>query len=163
MWITHAGGVGKAMAEWIVNGEPELDVRQGDINRFHQHHHVRKYLRSRGKQNYKEVYDIIHPLQQMEQPRPLRRSPFYARLEGQKAHFFETMGWERPQWYESNAELMKGKNFPNRTGWAAKYWSPIQAAEHLVTRQTGALFDICLLYTSPSPRDRQKSRMPSSA
>ena len=142
VWITHSGGVGKAMAEWIVNGEPELDVRQGDINRFHQHHHVRKYLRARGKQNYKEVYDIIHPLQQMEQPRPLRRSPFYNRLEGQKAYFFETMGWERPQWYEANADLMKGKNFPNRTGWAAKYWSPIQAAEHLVTRQTGAQFDI---------------------
>ena len=52
------------------------------------------------------------------------------------------MGWERPQWYESNAELIKGKNFPNREGWASKYWSPIQAAEHLVTRQTGALFDI---------------------
>ena len=142
VWITHSGGVGKAMAEWIINGEPELDVREGDINRFHKHHHVRKYLRARGKQNYKEVYDIIHPLQQMEQPRPLRRSPFYSRLSENKAQFFETMGWERPQWYESNLSLIKGKNFPNRVGWSSKYWSPIQAAEHLVTRQTGALFDI---------------------
>lgn len=142
VWITHSGGVGKAMAEWIVNGEPELDVREGDINRFHKHHHVRKYLRARGKQNYKEVYDIIHPLQQMEQPRPLRRSPFYSRLNENKAQFFETMGWERPQWYETNLSLIKGKNFPNRTGWSSKFWSPIQAAEHLVTRQTGALFDI---------------------
>ncbi|MAV82153.1 MAG: sarcosine dehydrogenase [Pelagibacteraceae bacterium] len=142
IWITHGGGVGKAMAEWIANGEPELDVREGDINRFHKHHHVRKYLRARGKQNYREVYDIIHPLQQMENPRPLRRSPFYSRLNENKAQFFETMGWERPQWYESNKDLMKGKNFPNRSGWSAKYWSPIQAAEHLVTRQTGALFDI---------------------
>ena len=130
------------MAEWIVNGEPELDVREGDINRFHKHHHVRKYLRARGKQNYKEVYDIIHPLQQIEQPRPLRRSPFYSRLNENKAQFFETMGWERPQWYESNISLIKGKNFPNRVGWSSKFWSPIQAAEHLVTRQTGALFDI---------------------
>ena len=72
----------QSIREWIANGEPELDVRQGDINRFHPHHHVRKYLRARGKQNYREVYDIIHPLQQMEQPRPLRRSPFYSRLEG---------------------------------------------------------------------------------
>jgi dimethylglycine oxidase len=99
-------------------------------------------LRARGKQNYKEVYDIIHPLQQMEQPRPLRRSPFYSRLNENKAQFFETMGWERPQWYESNISLIKGKNFPNRVGWSSKFWSPIQAAEHLVTRQTGALFDI---------------------
>ena len=45
------------------------------------------------------------------------------------------MGWERPQWYESNKDLLKGKNFPSRTGWSAKYWSPIQAAEHLITRQ----------------------------
>ena len=142
VWITHAGGVGKAMAEWIVNGEPELDVREGDINRFHKHHHVRKYLRARGKQNYKEVYDIIHPLQQIEQPRPLRRSPFYSRLGDQKAKFFEVMGWERPQWYEANKNLLQGKNFPNRTGWSAKYWSPIQAVEHMTTRQTGALFDI---------------------
>ena len=92
--------------------------------------------------NYKEVYDITHPLQQIEQPRPLRRSPFYSRLGDQKAKFFEVMGWERPQWYESNKDLLQGKNFPNRTGWSAKYWSPIQAVEHMTTRQTGALFDI---------------------
>ncbi|MDT9091672.1 hypothetical protein, partial [Escherichia coli] len=57
------------------------------------------YVRARGAQQYREVYDIIHPLQQMEQPRPLRVSPFYMRQKELGAVFFEGRGWERPQWF----------------------------------------------------------------
>ena len=47
VWITHAGGVGRAVAEWIINGEPTTDLRECDILRFHPHAHSRPYVRAR--------------------------------------------------------------------------------------------------------------------
>jgi glycine cleavage system aminomethyltransferase T/glycine/D-amino acid oxidase-like deaminating enzyme len=142
VWITHAGGVGRAIAEWIAEGHPSLDVREADINRFHAHVHTRSYARARGAQQYREVYDILHPLQQMEHPRHLRLSPFHPRLEGLGAVCFEAAGWERPQWFEANRALLAGRRWPVRTGWAARHWSPIQGAEHLATRERAALYDL---------------------
>ena len=66
----------------------------------------------RGAQNFVEVYDILHPLQPMEQPRPLRTSPFYEREVALGAVFLEGSGWERPQWYEANARLLERYDDP---------------------------------------------------
>ena len=74
VWITHAGGVGKAVAEWIVNGEPTIDLHECDIARFHPHAYDRTYVKTRAAQLYREVYDVIHPLQQPTEPR-ISRSP----------------------------------------------------------------------------------------
>ena len=144
VWITHAGGVGKAVAEWIVNGEPTTDLRECDILRFHPHAHSRPYVRARAAQQYREVYDIIHPLQQMDSPRNLRLTPFYARQKELGAVFFENAGWERPQWYDSNAGLLDSLNVTgeSRDGWEAREWSPTVAAEHVATRERVALFDL---------------------
>ena len=79
VWITHAGGVGRAVAEWIVNGEPTTDLRECDIRRFHPHALSRPYVRARSAQQYREVYDIIHPRQQMDSPRNIRLTPFFVR------------------------------------------------------------------------------------
>ena len=61
VWITHAAGIGRAVAEWIVNGEASTDLRECDIRRFHPHALSRPYVRARSAQQYREVYDIIHP------------------------------------------------------------------------------------------------------
>ena len=106
VWITHAGGVGKAVAEWIANGEPNTDLHECDIRRFHPHALSRPYIRARAAQQYREVYDIIHPRQQMTHPRNLRLTPFFARQQELGAVFFENAGWERPQWYEANLPLL---------------------------------------------------------
>ena len=142
IWITHAAGAGKVVAEWMVEGVPGLDLREADINRFHPHALTPAYVRARGAQQYREVYDIIHPMQQMENPRNLRHSPFHRRLEEQGAVFFESAGWERPQWHNANAHLVEEYEVPGRTGWAARYWSPIQGGEHLATRERVALYDL---------------------
>ena len=122
VWITHAGGVGKAVAEWIVNGEPEADLRECDIRRFHPHALRRPYVRARAAQQYREVYDIIHPRQQMDSPRNLRLTPFYARQQALGAVFFENAGWERPQWYDANQDLLGSLTVTgaSRSGWAAR-------------------------------------------
>ena len=144
VWITHAGGVGKAVAEWIVNGEPTTDLRECDIRRFHPHAFSRPYVKTRAAQQYREVYDIIHPRQQIEEPRNVRVTPFYARQKEMGAVFFENAGWERPQWYDSNEGLLDSLTVSgeSRTGWEAREWSPTVAAEHVATRERVALFDL---------------------
>ena len=144
VWITHAGGVGKAVAEWIVNGEPTTDLRECDILRFHPHAHSRSYVRARAAQQYREVYDIIHPLQQMDSPRNLRLTPFYARQKELGAVFFENAGWERPQWYDGNVGLLDSLDVTgeSRDGWEAREWSPTVAAEHVAARERVAMFDL---------------------
>ena len=145
VWVTHSAGVARAMAEWIIDGYcSSFDLHECDVNRFDQHQLGSEYVLARDCQNYIEVYDIIHPLQPMEAPRPLRTSPFYLRERELDAFFLEANGWERPHWYEANAGLgSDGTPAPN--DWAARYWSPIVGAEALRTRQTVALYDMTAL------------------
>jgi len=152
VWVTHSGGIGKAMAEWIVEGKPSVDLREGDLHRFEAFAHSPAYVRARGSQNFQEVYDIIHPLQPLEEPRPLRTSPFYPRQQELGAYFLEASGWERPHWFESNIGLFEigllegqaldGRVAGDREPWAARYWSPIVAVEARATRQFAAVYDM---------------------
>jgi glycine cleavage system aminomethyltransferase T/glycine/D-amino acid oxidase-like deaminating enzyme len=142
IWITHAGGAARAIAQLMTNGRSEHDTREAEVNRFEGYALTPAYARVRGAQQYREVYDVIHPLQPLEQPRPLRCSPFYERQRELGAVFFESRGWEAPRWYERNARLVNRYEIPPRSGWAARCWSPIAAAEHLATRERAALFDM---------------------
>ena len=143
VWITHAGGVGKAVAEWMVDGAPSSDLRECDIARFHPYATTPSYVRARGAQQYREVYDIIHPQQQMEHPRNLRTTPYHKRFVELGAELFENTAWERPQWFAANEALLEGGPAgPDPSGWEARYWSPIVGAEHRATRHTVALFDL---------------------
>jgi glycine cleavage system aminomethyltransferase T len=142
VWVTHGGGVGRAIAEWMVDGAPSMDLREADINRFHPHAHTSAYVRARGAQQYREVYDIIHPLQQLTHPRDLRVSPFFDHQKGLEAVFFEGAGWERPQWFGANEQLLQDVTAPARSGWEARYWSPVIGAEHQATRERVGLFDL---------------------
>jgi glycine cleavage system T protein len=141
VWITHGPGAARAVAEWMVDGVPSLDLHEEDLNRFYPHASTRAYLSARGAQNYREVYDIIHPLQPIATPRKLRLTPFYERQVELGGVFFEAAGWERPQWFETNRRWLEREAAPERTGWAARFWSPIQAAEHRAARERVVLFD----------------------
>jgi glycine cleavage system aminomethyltransferase T len=142
IWVTHGGGAGKVVAECMVEGIPSIDLREMDVNRFHAHAFTRSYIRARGTQQYREIYDIIHPLQQMENPRNLRLTPFHPRLGDLGAVFFENVGWERPQWFAANEKLLTPAIYTRRPDWAARFWSPIIAAEHVGARERVALFDL---------------------
>jgi dimethylglycine oxidase len=143
VWVTHAGGFGQQVAEWVVNGEPSYDLAEADANRFYPYATTPPYVLERGKQQYREVYDVIHPRQQPARPRKLRLSPFFARHEELGAQFVVGAGWERPQWFEANGPLVPSDaRWLRRDEWAAKLWSPIEGAEHLATRSGVALFDI---------------------
>ncbi|MGP4089029.1 GcvT family protein [Streptomyces sp. KR55] len=146
VWVTHSAGVGRAMAEWLVDGHcSSFDLHECDVNRFEPHQLSPEYVLARDCQNFVEVYDILHPLQPSGDPRPIRTSPFHARQQELGAFFLEANGWERPQWYEANASLVEGRSIPTPNDWAAQYWSPIVGAEAQVTRETVAMYDMTAL------------------
>jgi dimethylglycine oxidase len=143
VWITHGGGMGRQVAEWMATGEPSYDLAEADVNRFYPYQTTPPYVLERGKQQYREVYDILHPRQQMRRPRGLRLTPFHARHVDLGAEFVVGAGWERPQWFAANAPLVPpGAPWRDREEWAATLWSPVEGAEHLAARANAALIDI---------------------
>ncbi|MGP3978281.1 GcvT family protein [Streptomyces sp. 8N114] len=146
VWVTHSAGVGRAVAEWLVDGHcSSFDLHQCDVNRFEPHQLAPAYVLARDCQNFAEVYDILHPLQPAGAPRPLRTSPFHPRQQELGGYFLEAHGWERPQWYAANEHLLEGRNIPTPNDWAARYWSPIVGAEAQATRESVALYDMTAL------------------
>lgn len=145
VWVTQAVGVARATAEWIIDGHPKLAVHECDVNRFEPHQLGPNHISMRGAQNYIEVYDIIHPLQPMEKPRPLRTTGFYHRQQELGGYFLEASGFERPQWYEANKDLVAKYPTPARDEWSARFWSPIIGAEAQYVRENVGLFDITSL------------------
>ncbi|WP_157247927.1 GcvT family protein [Nonomuraea typhae] len=142
VWVTHSAGVARALAEVLVEGSSTFDLHECELNRFEPVQLSPAFVEERGKQNFVEVYDIIHPLQPMESPRPMRTSPFYRRQQELGAYFLEGAGWERPHWFEANAALAGDETGAQRDGWASRYWSPIAAAESRHTREHVALYDM---------------------
>ena len=139
--VSGSGGVGKVLAEWIVQGEPELDLWHMDIRRFGAYTASRKYISTRVNEIYGTYYDISYPLKERSSARELRLSPIYHRLRELGAVFGEKAGWERPNWFASNEPLAEGQDWPVPQGWAARSWSPAIGAEHQATRERVALFD----------------------
>jgi len=139
--ISGSGGVGKVMADWIVDGEPGLDLWHMDIRRFGAYTASRRYIATRVDEIYSTYYDISYPMKERSSARNLRLSPVYNRLLELGAVFGEKAGWERPNWFTCNEHLAEGQNWPVPQGWASRYWSPAIGAEHQATRECVALFD----------------------
>jgi glycine cleavage system T protein len=137
--LAGAGGMGRLVAEWIVEGVPSLDVWEMDSRRFGRHYASREYTLARTIEVYSTYYDIKYPGQERLAGRPLRLSPTYARLEELGASFGEKSGWERANWFESNAA--HGDESIRPRGWAGEIWSPAIGAEHRACREAAALFD----------------------
>jgi dimethylglycine oxidase len=142
IWVTHSAGCGRALAELMTHGDALLDLHECDPQRFDAHGTSTAYVRLRGAQGYREVYDVLHARQQNEQARGLRTTPFYERQQALGAEFFESAGWERPQWYEANGELLTGEEVAPHDEWAARFWSPIIQAEHRACRERAGIFDL---------------------
>ncbi|MFI7050436.1 FAD-dependent oxidoreductase [Streptosporangium canum] len=101
--LAAAGGVGKIMAEWIVDGSPEYDVFGMDLRRFGGHARSSSWARAKALDSYSKYYDIVYPGEERTAARPLRRSPAWVRHAELGAEFGEKSGWERVNWFESNA------------------------------------------------------------
>ena len=143
VWIKEGPGVGRLIAEWMTEGAPEIDAAASDIARFAPHERTRHHVRARASEGFNKTYGITHPREQWSSDRGVRRSPFHEREVALGAEFFEVAGWERPQWYESNAPLLAELGVPDRPHeWDARWWSPIINAEHLAMRRGAAMIDL---------------------
>src|SRR5438309_3537461 len=137
--LAGAGGMGRLVAEWIVEGLPGLDVWEMDSRRFGRHYASREYTLARTTEVYATYYDVKYPGHERQAGRPLRLSPAYPRLEELGAAFGEKSGWERANWFEPNAA--RGDESLRPRGWAGRLWSPAIEAEHRGCRENAALFD----------------------
>jgi len=137
--LAGAGGMGKLVAEWIVEGTPSLDVWHMDSRRFGSAYRSREHTLARTREIYESYYDVKYPGHERQAGRPLRVSPAYPRLQELGAAFGEKSGWERANWFEPNAE--RGDESLRPRGWAGKLWSPAIGAEHIACREAAALFD----------------------
>jgi glycine cleavage system aminomethyltransferase T len=137
--IAGAGGIGRQVASWIVDGQPELDLWKMDIRRFGPAYRSQGYTLARSIENYATYYDIHYPNEERQSGRPLRTAPTYDQLRALGAEFGEKSGWERPNWFDTNADA--GDESLRPRGWAGQHWSPAIGAEAMATRTTAALFD----------------------
>ena len=145
VWVKEGPGVGRLVAEWMVEGSPEIDAHHSDIARFYPHQRTRLHVKSRTDESFNKTYGIVHPSEQWGSNRDVRLSPMNARERELGAVFFETAGWERPHWYESNAPLLAKYGdavMPREAEWDARWWSPIINAEHLAMREDAGLVDL---------------------
>jgi glycine cleavage system T protein len=102
--IAGAGGIGKVMAEWIVEGQPSVDLSKMDVCRFPAHLGNKELARAQTYEVYATYYDIHVPGEERTAVRELRLSPMYARLKELGATFGEKAGWERPNFFNGVAE-----------------------------------------------------------
>jgi glycine cleavage system aminomethyltransferase T/glycine/D-amino acid oxidase-like deaminating enzyme len=145
IWIKEAPGIAKTIAEWMTNGEPEIDPHGSDIARFYDHHKTAQHINARTTEGYNKTYGIVHPQEQWASNRPIKLSPAYARQVALEAELFEAAGWERPYWYGANAPLLEEFGdavMPRTAEWESRWWSPIINAEHLAMRDRVGMVDL---------------------
>ncbi|MEP6665918.1 MAG: FAD-dependent oxidoreductase, partial [Nocardioidaceae bacterium] len=145
VWVKEGPGVGRAVAEWMTDGLPEIDLSHSDIARFWPHQRTRSHIKARTGEAFNKTYGIVHPGEQYESDRNQRLAPMHAAELALGAVFVEAAGWERPMWYESNASLLEeygDRVMPREHEWDARWWSPIINAEHLAMRDRAGIVDL---------------------
>jgi len=134
--IACAGGAGRALAEWITEGEPSSDMTAVDIRRFAPFNGNSRWLRDRVGEVLGLHYAIPWPNRELETARPFRRSPVYHQLEQAGACFGSKMGWERANFFAP-----PGERPVIEYSWGKQNWQPWSGAEQRAARQAVAVFD----------------------
>jgi glycine cleavage system aminomethyltransferase T/glycine/D-amino acid oxidase-like deaminating enzyme len=134
--IASAGGAGQALAEWITEGEPGLDMSAVDIRRFARFNGNNQWLHDRVGEVLGLHYAVPWPNRELATARPFRRSPAYHLLERANACFGSRMGWERANFFAP-----PGEQPVIEYAWGQQNWQPWSSAEQRATRGAVALFD----------------------
>ncbi len=136
MGIASAGGAGQALAEWIVEGRPTMDLWPVDIRRFARFNGNDRWLHDRVRETLGLHYAMPWPNRELDSARPLRRSPLYDRLAAKGARFGTKLGWERANWFAP-----AGSPLAQSYGFGRQPWFDAAAAEHSAVRERVAVFD----------------------
>lgn len=134
--IAAGGGAGKMMAEWIIEGEPSLNIWPLDIRRFGPYHHSRTYALERTAELYGKHYTIHWPHEEHDSARDVRRSPLYYLLKEKGAVFGAKYGWERANWFAP-----QGVKAQDEHTFDVPNWFEHVAREHGNARENVVLID----------------------
>ncbi len=129
-------GAGKAVADWVVDARPPMDLWEVDIRRFMPFQRSRRYLHERTTETLGLLYEMHWPFRQVETARGIRRSPLHDRLAAKGACFGEVYGWERANWYAPD-----GVEPRYEYSYGRQNWFPYSAEEHRAVREGVTLFD----------------------
>ena len=147
VWIKEGPGVGKSSPSGWSHGESrDRPPRLRHRPLLHAPEDARTTSRARAAEGFNKTYGIVHPARAVGVATAASASRRSTRAsEALGAVFFEAAGWERPQWYESNAPLLEeygDRVTPREAEWDARWWSPIINAEHLAMRERAAMVDL---------------------
>ena len=140
--IQTAGGVGKAIAEWMQAGEPTFDLTSYDIRRCQPFHGNVTYLTDRIGEALGLHYADQFPYRSPSSARGVRTTPLHGRLEARGACFAEAAGWERAAWFLPEAARARGEKAEYRYSWGRQSWFEYAAEEHQAVRNGAGLFDL---------------------
>ncbi len=134
--ILTGGGMGRVLAHWIVNGQPDVDVTGFHIDRMQPYQNNPKYRASRTVESLGLVYETHFPGRSPQTARGAKLSPIHQRLVDQGAYFKDVSGWESPDFYGPN---------PQGLGWGKREWFPLWEAEHRACREGVILMDMSFM------------------
>jgi dimethylglycine dehydrogenase len=129
--IVQAGGAGKALAEWVLEGETEWDLWSCDPRRF-TGHVTRRYTREKALELYRHEYAIGFPYEERPAGRPAKVSPLHERLKAKGAMFGARNGWERATWFPRHADEAKAEPTFRRPDWFGRIAEECEAAANAV-------------------------------
>jgi 4-methylaminobutanoate oxidase (formaldehyde-forming) len=137
-----AGGMGKLLAEWIIDGEAPMDVYGYRATRFGNYYSDHVYAAERTKESVKYYYRLRFPHDEHENARPHRVSPVHYRLLEQGAVFGEKFGWERVNYFDPGKPSRRMGEDQRQWGWSKPPFFERMGEEHKATRERVTLFDL---------------------
>ncbi len=137
-----AGGMGRALAEWIIDGEPQLDVGAYRAWRFGRAYLDPWFATARAREAYRYYYRLRYPFDTDEWGRGLRESPLHVRLQDLGAVFGTKNGWERADHFEPGQPFRRSGADQRRFGWSKPPWFDRVGAEHEAFRERVGIIDM---------------------
>jgi glycine cleavage system aminomethyltransferase T/glycine/D-amino acid oxidase-like deaminating enzyme len=137
-----AGGIGKTVAEWIVDGEPEWDVTSYRAWRFGPGQRDPVYTAEQGREAYRYYYLLRYPFDADELGRPRRTSALHSRLQDEGAVFVAKHGWERAERFEPGRPWRRAGPDQRAWGWGEPPWLARVGEEHRAVRERAGLLDL---------------------
>ncbi|HEX9259937.1 MAG TPA: FAD-dependent oxidoreductase, partial [Acidimicrobiales bacterium] len=124
--ILTGGGMGRVVAQWIVDGRPDVDVTGFNIDRLHPYQATPEYRRTRTVESLGLVYQCHYPTRALQTARNAKLSPLHHELVARGAYFREVSGWEAPDWYAPSPAEAKIEEL----SWGRQHWFEWWRDEH---------------------------------
>lgn len=139
--ILTGGGLGRALAHWIIHGRADIDITSFNIDRLHTYQTNPEYRRLRTVESLGMVYQCHYPTRSMQTARGAKKSSLHDRLAAEGARFRDVSGWEGADWYVPRGESPEEAPLT----WGRQWWFPYWAAEHRAAREGVIVMDMSFM------------------